>query len=644
MQCRAGEEQPSTHPGVVSMRLERFTRSAGAWWLIATVVALLHPAIAPAATAWPAETWTASVNLTSLNPSGWSSNLSGAFWNPTTRRLWTCTNGPAKFWSLMENGSGGFAIEHEYTGTGDLEGITQISTAPDRVFVIDEQARTIRSYRISDGATLTTWFLSSITDWGNSGPEGIAFVPDAWLARSGFRDGTGALYPASLNGANGFGGLVFIAVQTSGWVYAFDLKTDGTFTFVGRYLTSRTESCELAFDDTVGRLYVLHNIDGNLLQVTDLTSTLVGSDRKLSLISEFQVPSTSNIEGFAITPARSATNAVGDNWCFFTDDSNADGALRWFKQLYSKMVKHGGDAQTAEVGTAVAVAPSVLVTDPFANPLPGLPVAFAAVSGGGAVTGANPSTDYSGVATVGSWILGPTPRSNTLYASAARLIGNPQGFTATGVDHTAPTASIVAIDPDPRSEPVDSVRIVFSEPVVNFDVADLQLTRDGGANLLTGTETLASADRITWSLATSALTTLSGGYALTLNVSNIADDAGNALAAGASDAWVMNSMLAVGPGGETPTAALLGPPAPNPGRGSLRIPFALPGESQATLTVFDVRGRRVRTVANGTFSPGVHWATWDGRYADGAIARAGVYFYRLQLGTTVLGQRGFLVR
>ena len=630
-------------PGVVSMRLERFTRSAGAWWLAAVVMALLQPVVASAATPWPAETWTASVNLTPLNPSGWATNLSGAFWNPTTRRLWTCTNKPAKFWSLVENGAGGFAIEREYTGTGDLEGITQIGTAADRVFVIDEQARTIRSYRISDGATLTTWFLSSITDWGNSGPEGIAFVPNAWLARSGFRDGAGALYPQSLSGANGFGGLVFIAVQTSGWVYAFDLKTDGTFTYVGRYLTSRLESCELTFDDTVGRMYVLHNIDGNLLQVTDLTSTLVGSDRKLSTIAEFQVPSGSNIEGFAITPALSATNTVGDNWCFFTDDDNADGALRWFKQLHSKIEKHAGDGQTAGAGFAVAVPPSVLVKDPFSNPIPGFPVAFAVTSGGGSVTGDRPVADASGVATLGAWSLGVVPGVNTLSAAGANLAGSPLSFTATGVDRTAPTASITAIDPDPRSVPVDSIRIVFSEPVLNFDLADLQLTRDGGGNLLTGTETLASADRITWSLSASALTTLSGTYVLTLNVSDITDGAGNALAAGASESWTMNSMLGVGPGGEEHGAAL-GPPAPNPGRGGLRIPFMLPRESRATLTVFDVRGRRVRTVAQGTFGRGEHWAVWDGRYADGGLAHAGVYFYRLQFGATALSQRGFLVR
>lgn len=623
---------------------QRFPGSAGAWLLVAGVLTLLFPTAAMAVTAWPGESWSASTNLTSLNPTGWVSNLSGAYWNPATRRLWVCTNKPAKFWSLRENGSGGFLIEREYTGTGDLEGITQISTVADRVLLVDEQARTIRSYRVSDGAALTTWFLSTIPDWGNSGPEGLAFVPDTWLTRNAFVDGSGAPYPQSVQGASGFGGIVFVAVQTSGWVYAFDLRTDGTYTFVGRYLTSRNESCEMTFDDTVGKMYILHNIDGNLLQTTDLTSTASGSDRRFNTSAEFQVPSGSNIEGFGLTPALTATNAVGDNWCFFTDDDNANGALRWFKQLHSRLEKHAGDGQTAGAGSVVAIPPSVLADDPFSNPLPGFSVTFAATAGGGSVTGGNATTDLSGVATVGAWILGASPGANTLTASGVSLNGSPQSFTASGVDRTAPTANIVAVAPDPRSTAVDSISIVFSEPVVNFDAADLQLTRDGGPNLLTGTEFLVTSDSIAWNLGTSALTTTRGTYVLTLSPSDITDDAGNPLASGASDSWFMDPTVSTDMIGQGSEAVVLGPPAPNPGRGGLRIPFTLPRESPATLTVFDVRGRRVGTVTQGTFTRGVHWAVWDGRYVDGTPAPSGVYFYRLQLESTLLSRRGFLVR
>ncbi|MBN2310171.1 MAG: SdiA-regulated domain-containing protein [Candidatus Hydrogenedentes bacterium] len=412
--------------GVADSRLRRLSQLA---LVLVAGLSLCTPALAAA---WPGETWTSATDLTALNPSGWASNLSGAFWNPDTRRLWVCTNGPARFWALNEDGLGSFQLEREYAGTGDLEGITQFSTVGDKVFVIDESARILRAYLVDTGAASDTWTLSDIPDWGNSGPEGIAFVPDSWLAQSGFVDGNGDAYPQSVHGASGFGGVLFVAVQTNGWVYAFDLRTDGTQTFVGRYLTSRSESCELAFDPSNGRMFILHNTAGNWLEVTDLTSTLSGSDRKFNTLFEIQVPSGSNIEGFALTPA-AYSSAPGDHWCFFTDDSNVDGALRWFEELPSTMAKNAGDSQIAGVGQAVVIPPSVAAYDAYGNPIAGLAVTFAVQSGGGSVTGGAAATTASGIATVGSWTLGATPGENTLTASCAGLTGSPQQFTATAV-------------------------------------------------------------------------------------------------------------------------------------------------------------------------------------------------------------------
>src|SRR6185436_15700554 len=431
--------------------------------LVASLGSFSSPA--SAVTPWPGETWSGSTNLTSLNPTAWASNLSGAYWNPATRRLWVCTNGPAKFWSLRENGAGGFVIEREYAGTGDLEAICQIESVSDRVLVVDEQARTIRSYRVSDGAALTTWFLSTITDWGNSGPEGIAFVPNAWLAQNGFVDGTGAPYLQSVHGANGFGGIVFVAVQTSGWVYAFDLRADGTYTFVGRYLTSRTESCELTFDDSIGKMYVLHNIDTNVLEITSLGSAVSGGNRRLIPETEIQVPSGSNIEGFGLTPALGPGNTAGDRWCFFTDDSNLQGALRWFKQLPSKLEKHAGDGQSAPVLTSVATPPAVRVSDAFDNRLPGFAVTFQVTSGDGSITGGSATTDGNGVGAVGSWTLGPVAGPNSLEASGTGLGGSPLTFTATGdgplavEPHKADGVSLAPPSPHPGH---GSLRISFT--------------------------------------------------------------------------------------------------------------------------------------------------------------------------------------
>ena len=57
------------------------------------------------------------------------------------------------------------------------------------------------------------------------------------------------------------------------------------------------------------------------------------------------------------------------------------------------------------------------------------------------------------------------------------------------------------------------VDLVFSEPVAGLDVGDLVLTRDGGANLLTGAESLDTADNITWTLrGLGGLTGTPGGF------------------------------------------------------------------------------------------------------------------------------------
>jgi hypothetical protein len=50
-----------------------------------------------------------------------------------------------------------------------------------------------------------------------------------------------------------------------------------------------------------------------------------------------------------------------------------------------------------------------------------------------------------------------------------------------------------------------------------------------------------------------------------------------------------------------------------------------------TLAVHDAAGRRVRTLAQGVFSPGPHAVRWDGRDAAGAQVGAGVYFGRLEV-------------
>ncbi len=76
-------------------------------------------------------------------------------------------------------------------------------------------------------------------------------------------------------------------------------------------------------------------------------------------------------------------------------------------------------------------------------------------------------------------------------------------------------------------------------------------------------------------------------------------------------------------------APMLRPVRPNPARSSIEVQWVQPRAASISVEVFDVAGRRVATLAQGSSDAGAHARTWDRRGADGALAGAGVYFVRL---------------
>jgi photosystem II stability/assembly factor-like uncharacterized protein len=76
----------------------------------------------------------------------------------------------------------------------------------------------------------------------------------------------------------------------------------------------------------------------------------------------------------------------------------------------------------------------------------------------------------------------------------------------------------------------------------------------------------------------------------------------------------------------------LHPSAPNPFSTSTLIRFDLPREGQVELTVYDVRGAKVRGLLDERRTAGTHRTSWDGRDDRGRRVAAGAYFYRLRAG------------
>jgi alpha-tubulin suppressor-like RCC1 family protein len=103
----------------------------------------------------------------------------------------------------------------------------------------------------------------------------------------------------------------------------------------------------------------------------------------------------------------------------------------------------GGDGQTAQVGTAVAIPPAVLLTNSSGQPVSGVAVTFSLTSGeGGSITGAAATSNAQGIATVGSWVLAKQAGNTLLVARTAGVTG--VTFEATGVAGPAATVSVNA--------------------------------------------------------------------------------------------------------------------------------------------------------------------------------------------------------
>lgn len=83
---------------------------------------------------------------------------------------------------------------------------------------------------------------------------------------------------------------------------------------------------------------------------------------------------------------------------------------------------------------------------------------------------------------------------------------------------------------------------------------------------------------------------------------------------------------------------------PNPFHGGTAIAFELARGAAVRLTVHDVTGRLVRTLAAGAMPAGSHRVAWDGLDAGGVSLAAGCYFARLDDGSRVRTTRLLLVR
>ncbi|MEK9138944.1 MAG: T9SS type A sorting domain-containing protein, partial [Bacteroidota bacterium] len=83
---------------------------------------------------------------------------------------------------------------------------------------------------------------------------------------------------------------------------------------------------------------------------------------------------------------------------------------------------------------------------------------------------------------------------------------------------------------------------------------------------------------------------------------------------------------------------------PNPFNPSTTIEIRLPVQSDFTLTIFDILGRKVRSFEYQRVPAGTHKVVWDGRDERGWKSASGVYICRLHAGQSTQTQRMLLLK
>jgi len=96
--------------------------------------------------------------------------------------------------------------------------------------------------------------------------------------------------------------------------------------------------------------------------------------------------------------------------------------------------------------------------------------------------------------------------------------------------------------------------------------------------------------------------------------------------------------------GQDQEALYLLPGAPNPFKSAATLRFVVPGSGPLRVTIYDVGGRHITTLADGTRNAGEYALSWDATDDAGSAVAPGAYFIRLEAGGRIETQRIVLIR
>jgi hypothetical protein len=128
----------------------------------------------------------------------------------------------------------------------------------------------------------------------------------------------------------------------------------------------------------------------------------------------------------------------------------------------------------------------------------------------------------------------------------------------------------------------------------------------------------------------------------TTNVTVTSNDATNGTATITAQLNREGDLTAVD--GDTPAAFGLVGAMPNPFNPMTTLRFVLAEPARATLAIYDVQGRLVRTLVDSSLPAGQGEARWNGQDNQGQGVASGTYFARLNAGTQTSVKTLTLVR
>jgi hypothetical protein len=97
-------------------------------------------------------------------------------------------------------------------------------------------------------------------------------------------------------------------------------------------------------------------------------------------------------------------------------------------------------------------------------------------------------------------------------------------------------------------------------------------------------------------------------------------------------------------GSSVPGPLSVDPLFPNPFQSQVNIPFSISSPGAVSISVYDVAGRRVRSVSAGELGAGSHSVLWSGTGDSGEELGSGIYFVRVETAEQAVTRKVVLAR